>query len=68
MLTRRKLAATVFSSAAAIAMAQTPAPPAIPANPDEELKAARDRIKANGDLLAKQAVPMDTEPAVTFKV
>jgi hypothetical protein len=70
-LTRRKLAAAVAATAAAGVpllgaaplLAQTPAPPA----PDDELKAARDRLKATGDTLAGQAVPMATEPAFQFK-
>ena len=43
------------------AMAQTPAASADP------LEAARARIKANGDALAKETVPMSTEPAFQFK-
>ncbi len=70
-MTRRKLAAALAASgAAAVAasgaaplLAQTPAPPA----PDDELKAARDRLKATGDTLAEQTVPMATEPAFQFK-
>jgi hypothetical protein len=62
-LTRRELA-TVLAPAAALA--QTPAPQP-PASGDAELEAARARLKAAGDTLAKQAVPMDTEPAFQFK-
>ncbi len=47
------------------ALAQTQPP--VPANPDDELKTARDRIRANTERLAKIAVPMDTEPALQFK-
>jgi hypothetical protein len=61
-LTRRELA-TALSSAAALA--QTPSGP--PATPEEELKAARDRVLANGAALAKQEVPVATEPAFQFK-
>ncbi|MGA2269244.1 MAG: hypothetical protein ABSH44_12315 [Bryobacteraceae bacterium] len=61
-LTRRQLAAALTSAAA---LAQTPSPP--PATPDEELKAARDRVKANGTALARQEVPMAAEPAFQFK-
>lgn len=57
-LTRRKLAAALLAPAAA---AQTPAPSADP------VQAARDRIKANGEILAKIEIPMDTEPAFQFK-
>jgi hypothetical protein len=42
------------------AVAQT----AAPADP---LQAAKDRIKANGDALAREQVPMATEPAFQFK-
>ena len=61
-LTRRQLATALTSAAA---LAQTPSGP--PATPEEELKAARDRLKANGATLAKQEVPMATEPAFQFK-
>jgi hypothetical protein len=60
-LTRRQLAAAVVS---ATAMAQTPQTPARPA---DELQAARERIKANGETLARQEIPMATEPAFQFK-
>jgi len=61
-MTRRKLAATLISSPALTSMAA--AQTAAPADP---LQAARDRIKASGDALAKEQVPMATEPAVQFK-
>ena len=61
-LTRRQLATALTSAAA---LAQTPSGP--PATPEEELKAARDRIKAAGAALAKQEVPVETEPAFQFK-
>jgi hypothetical protein len=61
-LTRRKLATAVLNSAAFSALAQTS-----PSTPDDDLKAARDRIKANTELLAKQIVPIDVEPALQFK-
>lgn len=64
-LTRRKLASAILNSAAATALAQTQ--PAAPATPDEELKAARERIKTNSETLAKQTVPIETEPALQFK-
>ena len=63
-LTRRKLATAVLVPAAA-ALAQTQ--PALPRNPDEELKTARDRTKSLGDALAQQALTMATEPAFQFK-
>jgi hypothetical protein len=38
-----------------------------PARPADELQAARERIKANGETLAQHQVPMATEPAFQFK-
>jgi len=61
-LTRRQLATALTSAAA---LAQTPSGP--PATPEEELKAARDRLQANGAALARQEVPVATEPAFQFK-
>jgi hypothetical protein len=61
-LTRRQLATALTSAAA---LAQTPSGP--PATPGEELKAARDRVTANGAALAKQEVPVANEPAFQFK-
>ena len=61
-LTRRQLATALTSAAA---LAQTPSGP--PAAPEDELKAARDRVTANGAALAKQEVPMAVEPAFQFK-
>ena len=63
-LTRRE---TVLGlSASAVLLAQTPAPP-LPANSDEELKAARDQIQQNLQQLDKVPMPMSTEPAIHFK-
>jgi hypothetical protein len=64
-LSRRQLASTILIAAATPALAQTPSP--LPANPEEELKAARDRLRANSETLAKLAVPIETEPALQFK-
>ena len=61
-LTRRQLATALTAAAA---LEQTPSGP--PAAPEDELKAARDRLKANGAALARQEVPMATEPAFQFK-
>jgi hypothetical protein len=63
--TRRKLAATLAAPAAA-ALAQPQSPSSAP--PGGELKAAQDRIKTATDLLSRQEIPMDTEPAFQFKV
>ena len=60
-LTRRQLAAAVLASAAVEATAQTQP------TPDDEIKAARDRLKSNSDILSRQAIPMATEPAFRFK-
>jgi hypothetical protein len=57
-ITRRKLAAIL---AAPAALAQTQPPAADP------LQAAKDRIRTNGEALAKETVPMSTEPAFQFK-
>jgi hypothetical protein len=65
-LTRRKLA-TVLVSATAMA-AQQPQPAPAPATaPDNDLKAARDRLQANAAALAGTPIPMATEPAFQFK-
>jgi len=63
-LTRRQLAIALAPSAA---LARTTLQPAAAA-PDEELRAAREHLKSNGETLAAQAVPMATEPAFQFKV
>jgi hypothetical protein len=58
------LAAVVSATAlSTTAQAQQPSPP-----PADELQAARERLKTNGDLLAQQQVPVSTEPAFQFKV
>jgi hypothetical protein len=71
-ITRRKLAGVLISfsavwsgaewssalSSKAFAQTQAPADP---------LQAAKDRIKATSDALAKEQVPMATEPAFQFK-
>jgi hypothetical protein len=63
-LTRRALGAVLSTSAALLA--QSPGVP-LPANPDEELKAAKDTIQQNSAQLAKFDLPMATEPAVHFR-
>jgi hypothetical protein len=60
-VTRRELVAALVPAAA---LAQTNPPPSSAA---DELKDARARLKANGDALAKLAVPMETEPAFQFR-
>jgi hypothetical protein len=66
--TRRELAAALSTSAVLLARPQAPTPPpAIPANPDEELKAARAQLRDNADQLDKFTLPMETEPATKFR-
>ena len=60
-LTRRKLAATLVTAAAV--PAQTPQPAAA----DDDLKTARDRLRANAAAVAGKEVPMAIEPAFQFK-
>jgi hypothetical protein len=60
-LTRRQLAGALTS---AVALAQTPAPPA---SPEAELQSARDQVKGIAAILEQQQVPMSTEPAFTFE-
>jgi hypothetical protein len=61
--TRRALAAALSTSAVLLAQA----PPPLPSNPDEELKAAKDTIQKNSEQLAKFDLKMATEPAVHFR-
>ena len=61
LLTRRELAAL----AAAPLTAQEAAPQ--PENPAEELKAASERLRRTSATLTKFAVPMNAEPAFSFK-
>jgi hypothetical protein len=65
-VTRRRLAATLAIAAAgktenrpASAEPQQPSPPDL-------LQTARNRMKAASDALAKEQIPMSTEPAVVF--
>ena len=60
-LTRRQLAAAALAPAA---LAQTTGSPAAP---EEELKQALARLKANSEALAKFQAPIETEPAFQFK-
>lgn len=59
-ITRRKLA-EILAAAPALASAQTAG------DQPDLLKIARDRMKSNSDALAKEPIPMSTEPAVTFR-
>jgi hypothetical protein len=61
-LTRRELAAALASGATAAAQS-----PASALSPEEALKAARERIRANGEALAKERIPVETEPSFQFR-
>jgi hypothetical protein len=63
-VTRRKLAA-VLAAGPVLASA---APPQTGSDESALLKTARDRMKSNADALAKEQIPMQVEPAVTFRV
>jgi hypothetical protein len=65
-LTRRKLA-TVLVSATVMAAQQPQPAPTPAATPEDLLKAARDRLRANAAALASTSIPTATEPAFQFK-
>jgi hypothetical protein len=66
--TRREIAAALSTSAVLLARPQVQAPaPALPANPDEELKASRAQLHDNAEQLDKVPLPMSAEPATIFK-
>jgi len=60
-ITRRKLAGILAAAPALASASQTTA------DQPDLLKIARDRMKSNSDALAKEPIPMSTEPAVTFR-
>lgn len=66
--TRRELAAALSTSAILLARPQTqPSAQPLPANAGEELKASLAQLRDNADQLDKFPLPMDVEPATTFK-
>ena len=65
-ITRRKLAALVAPAVMGMA-APADVPAQTAAAPADPLEAAKARIKANTEALAKEAVPMALEPAFQFK-
>jgi hypothetical protein len=66
--TRRELAAALSTSAVLLARPQASPPAlALPANPAEELTAARAQLRDYADQLDKFTLHMDAEPATTFK-
>ena len=64
-ITRRQL--TALAPAALLAQSQPPTPPPIPANPEEELAAARAQNQRNSAALEKFSIAMSAEPAFQFK-
>jgi hypothetical protein len=67
-ITRRKLAGVLISFRAICSSAFSPQAFAQTPAPADPLQAAKDRIKATSDALAKEQVAMATEPAFQFKV
>lgn len=65
-LTRRALTLALTASTTALAQ-NPPAPPPLPQNPDEELRAAKDQLAQSAQALARFDLPMATEPATHFK-
>ena len=63
-ITRRGLATAIMAPAALLAQAP---PPPIPANPEEEMTAAREQNRRNAQALDEFRVPMAVEPAFQFK-
>ena len=61
-LTRRQLA-TALAPAVALAGTAAQSAPAV----DDELSAARERVKANSEVIAGHDLPMTVEPAFQFK-
>ncbi|MEX2260408.1 MAG: hypothetical protein WD696_00575 [Bryobacteraceae bacterium] len=61
-ITRRQLGATLAGAAALLGQTRTPEP-----TPNEELEAARERIRRDGLRLASIGIPMDREPAFQFQ-
>ena len=64
-MTRRNLAALALALPTS-AQQRNPAPP-IPATPDEELRSAREGLRANAEQLSKVKLPIATEPATRFQ-
>jgi hypothetical protein len=61
-ITRRELAAALAAGPAAL-----DASPQSEASAGDLLTAAKERIKADSEALAKESLPMTTEPAFQFK-
>ncbi len=65
-LTRRELAAALTASTTLLA-AKPQAVHAQSTNPEDELKASRAQLRDIADQLDRFPLPMDVEPATTFK-
>jgi hypothetical protein len=65
-ITRRAWGGAMLAAAAAAAQTPPGAAPSTPANPNDELQAARDQNRRGSEALAKVPLPMDTEPAFHF--
>ena len=66
-ITRRKLAGVLISFSAVWSGALSSKALAQALPPADPLQAAKDRVKTASDALAKEQVPMATEPAFQFK-
>ena len=62
-ITRRRLAAATFGSAAAVRAAQTTGA----APPEDPHAAALEQLRKNSEALGKSQLPMSTEPAFSFR-
>ncbi len=66
-VTRRELAAALSASAVLLAQPPGSTTPPLPANPAEELDAARTALRQAAQQLAQFALPTNAEPAVHFQ-
>jgi hypothetical protein len=65
-VTRRKLS-KILTAGAAAAAAVKPAPQTAPPAENQDLRAAREELRANALRIALVKLPMSTEPAFQFK-
>jgi len=66
-VTRRELAAAVSASALVLGKRAPAQPASPPSAPGDELNAVRTQLHQISDQLDKFPLPMDAEPATTFK-
>ena len=62
-ITRRRLAAAAFGSAAVVRAAQTTGA----GMPEDPHSAAQEQLRKNSEALGKTQLPMSTEPAFSFR-